>query len=129
MPFKSEAQRRKFYAMAKDGEIPFETVRKWEKETKDGVKLPERVHKKKTKKASALSHPKYSAYVDALVALTKESAPKLNLLKSVAKSKPAKDVAKTAPKPKLDSAKGVENFIQEKLKDKSQYNVLNLLGD
>lgn len=43
MPFKSEAQRRLFYAKAKQGEIPEETVRHWESETKG--KLPERVKK------------------------------------------------------------------------------------
>lgn len=30
MPFKSKAQRRKFYAMAQRGEISWETVREWE---------------------------------------------------------------------------------------------------
>lgn len=44
-PFKSEAQRRKFYAMAGRGEISKGEVHKWEEETPD-KKLPERVHKK-----------------------------------------------------------------------------------
>lgn len=44
-PFKSEAQRRKFYAMASRGEISKEEVAKWESETPD-EKLPERLHKK-----------------------------------------------------------------------------------
>lgn len=44
-PFKSEAQRRKFYAMKSRGEISDETLREWESETPD-KKLPERVHKK-----------------------------------------------------------------------------------
>jgi hypothetical protein len=44
-PFKSEAQRRKFYAMESRGEISKKEVRKWERETSDG-KLPERIHKK-----------------------------------------------------------------------------------
>jgi len=35
MPFKSEAQRRKFYSMQSRGEIPKSTVERWEKETKD----------------------------------------------------------------------------------------------
>lgn len=48
MPFKSEAQRRKFYAMARRGEIPKSTVLKWEQETK-GKKLPKRKKKKKKK--------------------------------------------------------------------------------
>jgi len=40
MPFKSESQRRKFYAMLERGEISQETFDKWEKETKG--KLPEK---------------------------------------------------------------------------------------
>lgn len=45
MPFKSQAQRRKFYAMANRGEISKGEVKKWERETGD-KKLPERVGKK-----------------------------------------------------------------------------------
>lgn len=43
MPFKSDAQRRKFYAMEADGEISTATLKKWEKETPKGKDLPERV--------------------------------------------------------------------------------------
>ena len=50
MPFKSQAQRRKFYAMANKGEIADATVKHWEDATGD-KKLPERI----TKKASYLS--------------------------------------------------------------------------
>lgn len=46
MPFQSQAQRRKFYAMAESGEIPHSTVKKWEDATPKGKKLPERIHKK-----------------------------------------------------------------------------------
>jgi hypothetical protein len=42
MPFKSQAQRRKFYAMANRGEISHKTVKKWEEHTPKG-KLPEKV--------------------------------------------------------------------------------------
>lgn len=45
MPFKSEAQRRKFYAMANRGEISRETVNEWEAATPKGKKLPERAKK------------------------------------------------------------------------------------
>lgn len=45
MPFKSEAQRRKFYAMAGRGEISRETVKHWEEATPKGKKLPEHVAK------------------------------------------------------------------------------------
>jgi len=50
MPFKSKAQRRKFYAMARSGEISPETVEKWEKETPKGKKLPEHVEKKASRR-------------------------------------------------------------------------------
>lgn len=48
-PFKSKAQRRKFYAMEKRGEISMKKVKEWEKET-GKKKLPEKVKKRKTKK-------------------------------------------------------------------------------
>jgi len=44
MPFISEAQRRKFYAMAERGEIPKSTVKEYESKTKGN--LPERVSAK-----------------------------------------------------------------------------------
>jgi len=44
MPFQSEAQRRKFYAMKNRGEISGKTVEHWEDATGDR-KLPERVKK------------------------------------------------------------------------------------
>ena len=50
MPFKSKAQRRKFYAMAKRGEISKEEVEEWERAT-GNRKLPERVNSKKKKSA------------------------------------------------------------------------------
>lgn len=46
MPFKSEAQRRKFYAMERRGEISKETLDKWVAETPKGKKLPKRLKKK-----------------------------------------------------------------------------------
>jgi len=47
MPFKSQAQRGKFYAMADRGEISKATVRHWEDATPKGKKLPEHVAHKK----------------------------------------------------------------------------------
>ena len=44
MPFKSQAQRRKFYAMAERGEIPRSVVEEWERKTPKGT-LPERVRR------------------------------------------------------------------------------------
>ena len=49
MPFKSKAQRRKFYAMANRGEIDEETVKEWEEETGD-KELPEKVDEDKDEK-------------------------------------------------------------------------------
>jgi len=42
MPFKSQAQRRLFYAKASKGEIPESTVKRWEEHTPK-KKLPEHV--------------------------------------------------------------------------------------
>lgn len=49
MPFKSQAQRRKFAELLVKGEISPETFEEWNRET-GGKHLPERVKKKKTKK-------------------------------------------------------------------------------
>lgn len=43
MPFRSESQRRKFYAMKNRGEISAATVKHWEEATPKNKKLPERV--------------------------------------------------------------------------------------
>lgn len=43
MPFKSQAQRRLFYAKARSGEISESKVREWERETPKNKKLPEKV--------------------------------------------------------------------------------------
>lgn len=51
-PFKSQAQRRKFYAMKSRGEISAKTVKKWEEHTPKG-KLPERVHRKAAEEKEA----------------------------------------------------------------------------
>lgn len=50
MPFVSQAQRGKFYAMAKRGEMPMSTVKEWESETPKGKKLPKHVKLKPPKK-------------------------------------------------------------------------------
>ena len=50
MPFKSQAQRRKFAQLLVEGKISPETYEEWNRET-GGRKLPERAAKKK--KASA----------------------------------------------------------------------------
>jgi hypothetical protein len=49
MPFKSQAQRRKFAELLVKGEISNETFEEWNRET-GGRKLPERVKKKPSKK-------------------------------------------------------------------------------
>jgi hypothetical protein len=45
MPFKSKAQRRKFYALKSEGKMDQETIDEWESETKNKKKLPERIEK------------------------------------------------------------------------------------
>jgi hypothetical protein len=50
MPFKSQAQRRKFAEMLVKGEISPETFEEWNRET-GSAKLPERVGKKPRKRA------------------------------------------------------------------------------
>jgi hypothetical protein len=52
MPFKSQAQRRKFAEMLVKGEISAETFEEWNRET-GTAKLPERVMKPARKKSSA----------------------------------------------------------------------------
>jgi hypothetical protein len=49
MPFKSQAQRRKFAELLVKGEISNETFEEWNRET-GGKKRPERVKKKTAKK-------------------------------------------------------------------------------
>jgi hypothetical protein len=49
MPFKSQAQRRKFAELLVKGEISNETFEEWNRET-GGKKLPERVKKKRNAK-------------------------------------------------------------------------------
>jgi len=48
MPYKSDAQRRKFHAMEKRGEISHKTVKEFDEASK-GKKLPEKVRPKKKK--------------------------------------------------------------------------------
>ncbi len=55
-PFKSQAQRRLFYAKMRDGEISPKVVREWERET-GGRRLPERVNPTHPRR----SHPSHKA--------------------------------------------------------------------
>ena len=57
MPFKSEAQRRKFYAMAERGEMSKGKVKEYEEETKGD--LPERVEKKEAHKKAKIKAEKF----------------------------------------------------------------------
>jgi hypothetical protein len=61
MPFKSQAQRRKFAELLVRGKISPETFEEWNRET-GGAKLPERVKKaaKTRKKSTAKSSTKRS---------------------------------------------------------------------
>lgn len=49
MPFKSQAQRRKFAELLVQGKISPDTFEEWNRET-GGAKLPERVRRKGTRK-------------------------------------------------------------------------------
>jgi len=51
MPYKSAAQRRKFHAMLRRGEISEKVVKEFDRASK-GKKLPEKVGKKGSKKRS-----------------------------------------------------------------------------
>ena len=51
MPFKSQAQRRKFAELLVKGEISPETFEEWNRET-GSAKLPEYAHKKKKRPAA-----------------------------------------------------------------------------
>jgi hypothetical protein len=56
MPFKSQAQRRKFAELLVKGEISNETFEEWNRET-GGKKLPERVRKKRKKNTTTKKRP------------------------------------------------------------------------
>lgn len=57
MPFKSQAQRRKFAELLMKGEISAETFEEWNRET-GSKKLPERVKRKAKKKSKKKSTKK-----------------------------------------------------------------------
>ena len=52
MPFKSQAQRRKFAQLLVEGKISNQTFEEWNRET-GGAKLPERVKPKPKRKSKA----------------------------------------------------------------------------
>jgi hypothetical protein len=60
MPFKSQAQRRKFAALLVEGKISDQTFEEWNRET-GGAKLPERVRPKAKPKATARKKKKKKA--------------------------------------------------------------------
>ena len=57
MPFKSQAQRRKFAQLLLKGEISDQTFEEWNRET-GSAKLPELVKPKSRKKSTAKAKPK-----------------------------------------------------------------------
>ncbi len=57
MPFKSQAQRRKFAQLLVEGKISNETFEEWNRET-GGATLPERVKPKARPKSKARAKPK-----------------------------------------------------------------------
>ena len=56
MPFKSQAQRRKFAELLVEGKISNETYEEWNRET-GSKKLPERVRKKPAARKKAKTRP------------------------------------------------------------------------
>jgi hypothetical protein len=60
MPFKSQAQRRKFAQLLVEGKISNETFEEWNRET-GGAKLPDHVKPKARPKAKAKRKPKARA--------------------------------------------------------------------
>jgi hypothetical protein len=60
MPFKSQAQRRKFAELLLKGKISNETFEEWNRET-GSAKLPERVKPKTNTKSTAKSRAKRTA--------------------------------------------------------------------
>jgi hypothetical protein len=77
MPFKSQAQRRKFAELLVKGEISPETFEEWNRET-GSQRLPERVTKKTKKKA--------------------KKAPKTKTRTRTTKAKPARTAKRRTPK-------------------------------
>lgn len=57
MPFKSQAQRRKFAELLVKGKISNETFEEWNRET-GGAKLPERVKPKARAKSATRTRPR-----------------------------------------------------------------------
>jgi len=57
MPFKSQAQRRKFAQLLVEGKISNDTFEEWNRET-GSKKLPERVKRKRTRKRAGKARPK-----------------------------------------------------------------------
>jgi hypothetical protein len=57
MPFKSQAQRRKFAQLLVEGKISNETFEEWNREP-GGRKLPERVRAKAKSRAKSRSRPR-----------------------------------------------------------------------
>jgi hypothetical protein len=60
MPFKSQAQRRKFAQLLVEGKISNQTFEEWNRET-GGAKLPERVKPKARPKSKSKAKPKRRA--------------------------------------------------------------------
>lgn len=61
MPYKSDAQRRKFHAMESRGEISKKVVREYDQESK-GKKLPERSRSKKVHAAAKSERRGWKSY-------------------------------------------------------------------
>jgi hypothetical protein len=70
MPFKSQAQRRKFAQLLVEGKISNETFEEWNRET-GGRKLPERVRAKAKSRAKSRSRPRAAKSAKAITSMTR----------------------------------------------------------
>ena len=92
MPFKSQAQRRKFAELLVQGKITPETFEEWNRET-GGAKLPERAHRKPSRNTAARRSAKKKTR-------KKKAAKKTTARKTTAKKRIAKKTTakKNAPR-------------------------------
>ena len=82
MPFKSQAQRRKFAELLVKGEISPETFEEWNRET-GSAKLPERVTPKRAEKTAVVKKKKKASSASAKKSSKKSS--RTSLRKSAGK--------------------------------------------
>lgn len=83
MPYRSEAQRRKFHELLAQGKISPEIVMKWDKES-EGLELPERVEKAVKKAAQEAAMRAYLGPPKPPAAPAAQAAPTTDLAEQTA---------------------------------------------